>query len=173
MPQNRITDIPGLRVGHATDLRLASGVTAILFDQPAVAAVDVRGGGPGTRETDLLDPERTVERVDAFVAQRAKLMEAVTPIRRAAAVHGPSSPGIRARVTGGHEFLRSELEKVFAPEIEADRRDPELLLDMLDVAASWTSWDLLRSEAGRSIDGLVPPAAAHYLREHGIYTSPR
>ncbi|GAN48582.1 P1 family peptidase [Methylobacterium radiotolerans] len=67
MPQNRITDIPGLRVGHATDLRLASGVTAILFDQPAVAAVDVRGGGPGTRETDLLDPERTVERVDAFV----------------------------------------------------------------------------------------------------------
>ena len=54
MPQNRITDIPGLRVGHATDLRLASGVTAILFDQPAVAAVDVRGGGPGTRETDLL-----------------------------------------------------------------------------------------------------------------------
>ncbi|ACB24151.1 P1 family peptidase [Methylobacterium radiotolerans] len=67
MPQNRITDVPGLRVGHATDLRLASGVTAILFDQPAVAAVDVRGGGPGTRETDLLDPERTVERVDAFV----------------------------------------------------------------------------------------------------------
>ena len=42
MPQNRITDIPGLRVGHATDLRLASGVTAILFDQPAVAAVDGR-----------------------------------------------------------------------------------------------------------------------------------
>jgi L-aminopeptidase/D-esterase-like protein len=67
MPQNRITDIPGLRVGHATDLRLASGVTAIVFDEPAIAAVDVRGGGPGTRETDLLDPERTVERVDAFV----------------------------------------------------------------------------------------------------------
>lgn len=100
------------------------------------------------------------ERVDAFVAQRAKLMEAVTPIRRAAAVHGPSSPGIRARVTGGHEFLRSELEKVFAPEIEADRRDPELLLDMLDVAASWTSWDLLRSEAGRSIDGAAGVVAA-------------
>lgn len=67
MLQNRITDIRGLRVGHATDLRLASGVTAILFDEPAVASVDVRGGGPGTRETDLLDPERTVERVDAFV----------------------------------------------------------------------------------------------------------
>lgn len=66
MLQNRITDIPGLRVGHATDLRLASGVTAILFDDPVVASVDVRGGGPGTRETDLLDPERTVERIDAL-----------------------------------------------------------------------------------------------------------
>ncbi|KQP41567.1 peptidase T4 [Methylobacterium sp. Leaf104] len=64
---NRITDIAGLRVGHATDPRLASGVTALLFDDPVVAGVDVRGGGPGTRETDLLDPERTVERIDALV----------------------------------------------------------------------------------------------------------
>ena len=67
MRRNRITDIPGLRVGHASDLRIASGVTAILFDAPMVASVDVRGGGPGTRETDLLDPERTVERIDALV----------------------------------------------------------------------------------------------------------
>ncbi len=62
-----LTDIPGIRVGHAQDLRVRSGVTAILFDRPAVASVDVRGGGPGTRETDLLDPERTVEAVDALV----------------------------------------------------------------------------------------------------------
>jgi len=67
MTRNRITDIPGLRVGHAQDLRLGSGVTAIVFDEPVVAGVDVRGGGPGTRETDLLDPERTVERIDALV----------------------------------------------------------------------------------------------------------
>jgi len=67
MSRNRITDIPGLRVGHAQDLRLGSGVTAIVFDEPVVAGVDVRGGGPGTRETDLLDPERTVERIDALV----------------------------------------------------------------------------------------------------------
>ena len=67
MTSNRITDLPGIRVGHATDLRLASGVTALLFDEPVVAGVDVRGGGPGTRETDLLDPERTVERIDALV----------------------------------------------------------------------------------------------------------
>ncbi|KQU16297.1 peptidase T4 [Methylobacterium sp. Leaf94] len=67
MPTNRITDIAGLRVGHASDPRLASGVTALLFDEPVMAGVDVRGGGPGTRETDLLDPERTLERIDALV----------------------------------------------------------------------------------------------------------
>src|SRR6202521_1636146 len=63
---NLLTDIAGIRVGHADDARLASGVTAILFDPPMVAAVDVRGGGPGTRETDLLDPSHTVERIDAI-----------------------------------------------------------------------------------------------------------
>lgn len=67
MTRSLITDIAGLRVGHAHDGRLASGTTAILFDAPVVAAVDLRGGGPGTRETDLLDPERTVEGIDALV----------------------------------------------------------------------------------------------------------
>jgi len=65
--RNLITDVPGIRVGHASDNKLASGVTAIIFDEPAVAAVDVRGGAPATRETDLLEPHRTVERVDAVV----------------------------------------------------------------------------------------------------------
>jgi len=65
--RNLITDVAGLRVGHADDARLASGVTAIVFDEPAVAAVDVRGGAPGTRETDLLEPHRTIERIDAVV----------------------------------------------------------------------------------------------------------
>ena len=65
--RNLITDVAGLRVGNADDARLASGVTAIVFDEPAVAAVDVRGGAPGTRETDLLEPHRTVERIDAVV----------------------------------------------------------------------------------------------------------
>ncbi len=64
--RNLLTDIPGIRVGHADDTRLASGVTAIVFDEPFVVAVDVRGGGPGTRETDPLDPARTVERIDAI-----------------------------------------------------------------------------------------------------------
>ncbi|HZL41024.1 MAG TPA: P1 family peptidase [Pseudolabrys sp.] len=65
--RNSITDIPGIRVGHAGDAKLCSGTTVVVFDAPAVASVDVRGGGPGTRETALLDPAQTVEGIDAIV----------------------------------------------------------------------------------------------------------
>src|SRR3984885_13500315 len=64
--RNLITDVPGIRFGHAEDARLGSGATAIVFDEPAVASIDVRGGGPGTRETALLDPAQTVEGIDAI-----------------------------------------------------------------------------------------------------------
>ncbi|MPZ40555.1 MAG: peptidase T4 [Rhizobiales bacterium] len=64
--RNLITDVAGVTVGHADDARLASGVTAVLFDEPAVASIDVRGGGTGTRESVLLDPSMTVERIDAI-----------------------------------------------------------------------------------------------------------
>ena len=64
--KNLITDISGVRVGHADDAALASGVTAVIFDSPAVAAIDVRGGGPGTREDGLLKPESTVQEIDAI-----------------------------------------------------------------------------------------------------------
>ncbi|MCR6736525.1 MAG: P1 family peptidase [Afipia sp.] len=64
--KNLLTDIPGVRVGHADDAALASGVTAIVFDQPAVASIDVRGGGPGTRDASMLDPVNTVERIDGI-----------------------------------------------------------------------------------------------------------
>jgi len=65
--RNLITDVAGLKVGNADDAALGSGVTAILFDEAAVASADVRGGAPGTRDTDLLRPEETVERIDAIV----------------------------------------------------------------------------------------------------------
>jgi L-aminopeptidase/D-esterase-like protein len=65
--KNLLTDIAGVRVGHIHDTTLASGVTAVIFDRPAVAAIDVRGGGPGTREDAMLDLDSTVERVDAIV----------------------------------------------------------------------------------------------------------
>jgi L-aminopeptidase/D-esterase-like protein len=64
--QNLITDVAGIKVGHGWDARLGSGATAVIFDEPAVASIDVRGGGPGTRETALLDPAQTVEGIDAI-----------------------------------------------------------------------------------------------------------
>jgi D-aminopeptidase len=63
---NLLTDISGVRVGHAHDASVASGVTAVLFDKPAVASADVRGGGPGIRDGALLEPVNTVERIDAI-----------------------------------------------------------------------------------------------------------
>jgi L-aminopeptidase/D-esterase-like protein len=64
--KNLLTDIKGVRVGHADDKALASGVTAVVFDTPSIAAIDVRGGGPGTREDALLDPVSMVEKIDAI-----------------------------------------------------------------------------------------------------------
>ena len=66
-PRNSITDIKGLRVGHASDEGLRSGVTVLVADAPFTASVHVMGGAPGTRETDLLAPDKSVAQVDALV----------------------------------------------------------------------------------------------------------
>lgn len=65
--RNLITDVPGLKVGQASDVAVRTGVSVILPDERAVAACDVRGGGPGTRETDALAPENLVDAIDAIV----------------------------------------------------------------------------------------------------------
>ncbi len=67
MTANLITDVAGVRVGSAHDDRAASGVTAVVFDQPATASIAITGGAPAVRDTALLEPEMTVEQVDAFV----------------------------------------------------------------------------------------------------------
>jgi L-aminopeptidase/D-esterase-like protein len=64
---NAITDVPGIQVGHITDLEALTGCTVILCREGAVCGVDVRGGGPGTRETDLLNPVNLVHEVHAIV----------------------------------------------------------------------------------------------------------
>lgn len=66
-PNNLITDIAGLRVGNAEDVGLRSGVSVLLGARPFTAAVQVMGGAPGTRETDLLAPDKLVQEVDALV----------------------------------------------------------------------------------------------------------
>jgi L-aminopeptidase/D-esterase-like protein len=66
-PAGGLTDVAGLRVGHFTDSRRPTGCTVVLAGAGAVCGVDVRGGAPGTRETDLLDPVNSVQQVHAVV----------------------------------------------------------------------------------------------------------
>src|SRR5690606_8049538 len=66
-PFNLITDVAGLRVGHAQDQRIKTGTTVLISDRPFCAGLHIMGGAPGTRDTDLLHPVKTVEEVDALV----------------------------------------------------------------------------------------------------------
>src|SRR5690606_26103582 len=103
-----------------------------------------------------IDPDRPLdERIAAFAAQRAELLEAMTPFRRAAGVHGPLAPPVGGAVARGAAFLRAQVERTFAPELArlapAERRE---LVEALAGATSWGMWDALRVEGGDS------PAAA-------------
>jgi AcrR family transcriptional regulator len=85
------------------------------------------------------------QRLDRFVHQRVLLLEVVTPIRRAADVHGPFSREITARLRDGQAFLRSELERTFEPELRAAGSEREDVLDSLDSVLSWATWEGLRN----------------------------
>ena len=99
-PLNLITDIEGVRVGNAHDIRVRSGVTVVLTETPAIAAVDVRGGAPGTRETDALAATTLVERVDAVVLSGGSAfgLEAASAVTSALAAQGRGFPIGTARV---------------------------------------------------------------------------
>ena len=98
--QNLITDVPGIAVGHAGDARLGSGTSVVLCDPAAVAAVDVRGGAPGTRETDLLDPSASVSHVDAIVLSGGSAfgLDAASGVMAWLAAQGRGFPVGTARV---------------------------------------------------------------------------
>jgi TetR/AcrR family transcriptional regulator, regulator of autoinduction and epiphytic fitness len=125
---------------HFDDLEtLYSAVADRLLERVVGLISDVEASGP-------LD-----ERVARFVDQRAALLESITPIRRAAAVHAPFSREITERLLGGHAYLRYEVERAFADVLEGMPDDERIeLLDSLDAALSWGSWDSLRSLAGCS-----------------------
>jgi L-aminopeptidase/D-esterase-like protein len=77
---NAITDVPGILVGHDTDLENATGCTVILCPpNGAVAGVDARGPAPGTRETDLLRPAHLVERAHAMRNVASAAIERIAP----------------------------------------------------------------------------------------------
>jgi L-aminopeptidase/D-esterase-like protein len=83
-PAGGLTDVAGLRVGHFTDRRRPTGCTVVVAEAGAVAGVDVRGGAPGTRETDLLEPENSVQQVHAVVLSGGSAfgLEAATGVVR-------------------------------------------------------------------------------------------
>ncbi len=66
-PRNLLTDVEGILIGNCSDSKIKSGVTAVVCEEPTTASVHVMGGAPGTRETDLLSPENTVEQIDAII----------------------------------------------------------------------------------------------------------
>src|SRR5689334_8039504 len=66
-PNSTLTAVPGIKVGHFTLAERPTGCTVILTEAGAVASVDVRGGAPGTRQTDLLNPVNHVQKVNAIV----------------------------------------------------------------------------------------------------------
>lgn len=93
------------------------------------------------------------ERIGEVVRQRVILLEAITPVRRAATVHAPFSAEVSKRLQAGHDFMRGEVERVFDVELRGRSADDRAqLLDALDTALSWASWDNLRSLNGRSSD---------------------
>jgi AcrR family transcriptional regulator len=104
-----------------------------------------------------VDPAQPLaHRLPDVVRQRSVLLEAITPIRRAAAVHAPFSNEIRQRLQSGHDLLRHDIERLFAAELEA--REPQeraLLLDSLDTVLSWPSWDNLRALNGRTVEEAI------------------
>jgi L-aminopeptidase/D-esterase-like protein len=67
MRQIKFTEIEGIKVGHAQDLKAATGCTVIISEEGATVGADVRGGAPGTRETDLLNPVNMVDKVHAII----------------------------------------------------------------------------------------------------------
>jgi TetR/AcrR family transcriptional regulator of autoinduction and epiphytic fitness len=100
-------------------------------------------------------------RVAAYVAYRARLMEAVSPMARAAALQAPFSPGIAERQAAARVRHREALATAFAPEL-AGAPEPDRLLHALEAAASWTTWETLRaamalpqSEAGAVLERLL------------------
>ena len=93
------------------------------------------------------------DRIAEIVRQRAVLLEAITPVRRAATVHAPFSREVRARLQAGHDFLRGEIEQWFAVELsKCSATERLVILDALDTVLSWSSWDNLRTLNSRPPD---------------------
>ena len=116
------------------------------MEQVLRAAVAVQVGRHWNR-LQPVDPSLPLgERVQRIVRQRETLYEAISPVRRAAARAEAESPTISTELTRARRRLRRGLEATFGPDLRSAGRDERL--DALDVAASWETWDLLRTRMG-------------------------
>ena len=109
------------------------------------------------------------ERLDRLVRQRVQLLEAITPIRRAAGVHEPFSPEIGRWLSDGQEFLRREITDAL-PEL-TEGADRSFVVDAIDAALSWPTWDMLRSRTGRSVEDAT--RVVRLLIDGALSTVPR
>jgi TetR/AcrR family transcriptional regulator of autoinduction and epiphytic fitness len=90
-------------------------------------------------------------RLDAFVAQRCRVLELIAPVRRVAEAQEPASAALQSLLSWARQTARDEIARVFAVELDAlPRAERARLLDALDVAASTTTWEALRRHRGRS-----------------------
>jgi len=133
---NLITDVAGVSVGHAEDARLASGATVVIFDAPATASIAIHGGAPGVRDAALLEPEMTVERIDAL------------------ALSGGSVYGLDA-AGGVLEFLRASGRGFAIGDVRVPIVPGAILFDLLNGGdKNWTGrapyWDLGFSAASNA-----------------------
>jgi L-aminopeptidase/D-esterase-like protein len=158
-PLNLITDVPGLRVGHATDPACRSGVTVLLVDGFWAAGVDVRGGGPGTRETEALAPENVVGRAHAIVLSGGSVfgLGAADGVTAALSARGqglrlkPGAPAIPLVPAAVLHDLANGGDKDWGLE------PPYRRLGMVAEAAAQREFALGRVGAGRgAMAGLIP-----------------
>jgi L-aminopeptidase/D-esterase-like protein len=147
--KNLITDVPGLLVGHAQDEKLASGVTALIFEEPATASVATHGGAPGQRDTALLEPEMHVEKIDAIV------------------LSGGSAYGLDA-MGGTQAFLRTQGRGFQVRDINVPIAPGAILFDLLNGGdKAWGAepvyWHLgFQAAAGVSADFRLGSVGAGY-----------
>jgi len=117
-------------------------------------------GAVGMRQTErvsqivehLPDTGPFDERVEAFVEQRARVLEFITPVRRAAVLNEPFSEGSHAGLQAFRAFKRAEAERVFAPELDArPAAEREEVVRALGAATDWNTWEALRAHQGLSV----------------------
>ncbi|MGC8463430.1 MAG: hypothetical protein ACP5P9_07165 [Acidimicrobiales bacterium] len=96
-------------------------------------------------------PDRPIDaRIAATCRRRRRLFEAITPVRHAAVLRSPRSTTVSALLAEGRQQLRAELAATFAPELDRLGAQRSVVLDAIDLAASWENWFILRARDGRS-----------------------